>query len=151
MLRNVAAVVVGYVVIFVVVFVLFAIAFAALGPDRAFQARSFETSGFWIAVTLVVSFLAAILGGFVARRIAPHSRGPLALALFVLILGLGMAAFQLSAPYEDPGPRTGDIGMFDAMNQARQPDWITLANPILGFVGVLIGAGSRRPRRSVTG
>ncbi len=150
--RSILAVIVGYLAMAIFVMVTFIAAYFVLKADGAFQAGSYEPSGTWIAASLVLGSIAAVLGGFVCMRIAPRT-GPL-YSLATLVLVLGLATAPLSSGRDDPGPRTGDVGNFEAMQNARQPTWMLIANPIIGAVGVLLGGrrGARakaRPDASV--
>ena len=148
MVRKIAGVVGGYLVMVVFVFATFLIAYVAMGTGGAFQPGSYEVTGLWVAISVGLGLIAAIIGGHICSKIAPRSRAPLALALLVLILGLALAVPALRAPDEGPAIRTGEVGNLEAMQHARQPDWMLIANPIIGFIGVLIGARWRRPQEA---
>ena len=72
-------------------------------------------------------------------------RGMRQLAGLVLALGLLQAAMTMN-PTSDPRPtvRPADTSNLVAMTNARQPDWVMFANPILGAAGVLAGAAIRK-------
>lgn len=144
MLRIVAAVVVGYLVLFLCVFALFSGAFLTLGSDRAFEPGSYQVSTTWILVSSVLSFAAAVVGGFVSKLIARTQTGPKALAGVVLVLGLAMAAMVAMAP-SPPMDRPGDLANLEAMQQARQPVWAAVLNPLFGVAGVLLGGRLKKP------
>lgn len=40
--------------------------------------------------------------------------------------------------------RDGSLSNMEAMMQARQPVWMSILNPILGVVGVLVGSRLKR-------
>ena len=146
--RAIGSVVLGYVAMAVVVFVCMSVAYLLLGTEGSFRAGSYEVSGAWLVVTLVVGLGAAILGGFVCAAIAKTARPTRVLAAVVLVLGLAMAMPALTD--SDPGDervREGEVAMFDAMQEARQPNWVMLLNPLIGAIGVLVGAGLRRRER----
>lgn len=135
--RSILAVIAGYLTMAVFVMATFGAAYFVLKADGAFQAGSYEPSGTWIAASILLGAVAAVLGGFVCARIAPRP-GPLyALAALVIVMGLGTIA--LDAGKQDPGPRTGDVGNFEAMQNARAPTWLLIANPVIGAVGALLG------------
>ena len=143
--RVIGGVVVGYLVMFAIVFVTFSIAFVSMGTDKAFKPGSYDVSGLWIAVSFVLGLVAAIVGGLVCALIAPGTKAPVALAALVLVLGLLMAVPVLTAKTE-PKVRTGKVGNMEAMQNAAQPAWIALLNPVVGAVGALAGAQLRRRR-----
>ncbi|WP_145233736.1 hypothetical protein [Urbifossiella limnaea] len=144
MLRAVAAVVVGYVVMFATIFLTFSALYLLLGQERSFQPGSYEPSLLWNAVSFALGIGAAVLGGVVCASIARAAKPPKVLAGFVLILGLLSAVPVLMAAATPAEERTGDAGNLDAMMKAKQPAWVALANPFVGFVGVLLGARLRR-------
>lgn len=145
MLRTVGAVVGGYFVMALVMFLAFTAAYVAMGADRAFAPNSYDVSGLWLVVWFVVSLGTAVIGGWVARKIAPASKAPLALAVLVLILGGAMAIPALTAA-KPTKERTSETPAIEAMTSAYQPPWTAIANPIIGFAGVMIGGrGGRKP------
>lgn len=138
--RTIGAVLLGYVTIAFTVFAGLSLAYVAVGTDGAFRPGLYEVSTLWVAISFVVSFGAALAGGWVARGIGHSTSGPLVLAGVVAVLGVGMALLTLSAD-ADPGLRTGAVGTFEAMSSAQTPFWIMLLNPLVGAVGVLLGGG----------
>ena len=60
-MRTVVAVVVGYVVMFVAVFVSFSIAYLLMGTGGAFRPGTYDVSLLWVAASLVLGFLAAVV------------------------------------------------------------------------------------------
>lgn len=139
MLRLSGAVVLGYVAMALAVFAGLTAAYLLMGADGAFRPDSYDVSLLWVVTSVVVSFAAALLGGWLARRIGRNTTAPRALAALVAVLGLGMAvAAAFNAP-DDPGVRTGVVDTFAAMQQARTPLWMMLLNPVIGALGVLWG------------
>jgi len=149
MLRAIGSIIVGYLVMFVTVFITFTIAYAIIGTGGAFRAGSYDVSTLWVIVSIVLSLAAAVVGGLVCASIARSSTPPRVLAAVVVVLGLIMAIPALQQAGTPAEPRAESVGSMEAMMNARQPEWIALLNPILGGVGVLIGAALvGRPRRS---
>ena len=70
---------------------------------------------------------------------------PIALCVLIVVLGAvsAMAALAQRNTEEQPPPRTADITMVDAMTNARPPMLSLIGNPIVGVIGVLIGAKLR--------
>jgi len=147
MARAIAGVVVGYLAMFLVVFVGLSGAFLALGVERTFQPGSYEVTLTWIMIWLAVSAIAALAGGYVCVSIARGGRAPVVLAVLVLVLGLLLAMPALGTRPEDaPGVRGAEVGNLQAMQNAREPWWVALANPVIGAAGVLGGARRGRSR-----
>ena len=149
MLRNLLAVIAGYIVMAAIVFLTFSVAYLAMGPDRAYEPGVFDVTMLWVVVSIVLGLVAAILGGLVSSIIGRGRRAPALLAAVVLVLGFLMTIPTLTAENPDrPEVRTGDVGNFEAMQYSKQPTWVSLLNPALGAIGVLIG-GSLRRRQEV--
>lgn len=146
--RFIGAIVLGYVVILVSVFGIFSAAYPLLGVDRLFEPGTYEAARGWIALSFAIGGLAAMAGGTVCARIAPATAAPVWLAAVVLVLGGLMAVPVIrSDDATRGGARPPNVTMADVMAHARQPVWVALLNPLVGAVGVLVGAGTRAIRR----
>ena len=145
MVRAVLSVIAGYAAMFLVVFASFSAAYLAMGTERAFRPGTYEVSGLWLAVSFVLSVGAAAVGGRLCAALSRSGKAPWALAGLVLVLGLLMAVPVMQASRQNPEPRTAAVGNLEAMSRARQPVWVALLNPRVGFVGVLVGARWRKP------
>jgi hypothetical protein len=143
--RAVAGIILGYVVMSLFVIVTLTLAYLVLGTDGSFRPGSFEVTPLWVTVSFVLGLIAAICGGLACVWIARRPRPAWALAALVLVLGFVMALPALNAP-EEPQilVRDGDVSCLDAMMQAQQPTWVSLATPVVGALGVLLGGRVRR-------
>lgn len=144
MLRSIGSAVVGYIAMFLVVFVSLTAAYLIVGVERAFRPGVYEVSTLWVAISLVVGFGAALVGGWVAWRIGGRVLGPQLLAGLVLVLGIAMAVPAITTEAE-AGPvaeRPGDVGPMEAMQKAKMPLISLILNPLVGVVGVLVGGGA---------
>ena len=145
MLRIVLAVIAGYLAMAVLVFATFTGAYLAMGTEGAFRPGSFDVSTLWIVVSVILSFIAALAGGWVCALVGRRRAAAVALAAVVVVLGLAVAAMEFTHSGEQvPAARSGEISNFDAMQMAQQPTWLTLLNPFLGAAGVLLGARFRK-------
>jgi hypothetical protein len=141
MLRTVGSVILGYIVIAAFVFLSFSLLFVAMGPDRAYQPGTYEVSALWVVVSIVLSFIAAVLGGWVCVLVARTQLGPQILAAAILVFGLVLAVMQLgSAPADLPTVRDASVGVMEAMRNSRNPTWINFVTPLVAVVGILAGA-----------
>lgn len=139
MLRAILGVIVGYIAMAVVVIAAFSVAFIVIGNDRAFQPGTYDVTPLWLAIMFVVSLIAAVLGGVACSLIAKRgSKAPAGLAVLVVVLGAWSAYSSTTRP--DPGPRAADVPVFEAAQQAKQPLWVAAAIPVVGVVGVMVGA-----------
>ncbi len=139
--RVIGGVVLGYIAMFAAVFLALTVIYLLMGADNAFQPESFAPSMIWLVIMTIVSFGAAVLGGLVCARIAPNSRAPIGLVVLVVVMGLISAAGSFQAPDPDVSTvRDGKLGNMEAMMQARTPAWVAILNPVIGAVGVMVGA-----------
>jgi hypothetical protein len=146
-MRTAGAVLLGYLAMAALVMAGLTVAYLAMGADAAFRPGSYDVSAVWIVVSLAVGLVAALLGGWVARRVGRTPTAPRALAALVLALGLLLALPALFGSGERAaGARAGAPGAMEAMGLAHTPPWILLVNPLLGAAGVLAGGGVLRRR-----
>ena len=140
--RAILGVIVGYIVMAGAVLGSVAAAWMVLGPDKAYKPGLWEVSTIWMITLSVAGLIAAMIGGAVCAAIAAkRSKAAMVLAGLVLVLGLAEAGYKLAKPQEDiPTVREDNVTMFDAEQHSKQPMVMLLGNPVIGLVGVLIGA-----------
>ena len=143
--RSIVSVVAGYVVMFATIFLAFTGLYLLLGQDLSFRPDTYEPSVLWLVVSFALGLAAAVLGGCTCAWIARTATPPKVLAGVVLVIGLLSAVPVLTAAATPAEARTGEVGNLDAMMKAKQPAWVAVANPVVGLVGVLLGARLRRP------
>ena len=148
MIRGVAGVIVGYVVMALLIFLTFSVAYMGMGTNRAFNPGSFDPSLFWIVISFFLSFVAALVGGYTCAVIAKSKRAAQVLAGLVFVIGIIVAIPVLTSGDPRRNVRTGDVPNLEAMTKARTPGWVALMNPLIGAVGVMVGAGLRQARAS---
>ena len=147
MVRNVMSVIAGYLSIAFFVFISFTLLYIVIGTEGAFQSASYQVSDMWLIFSLLLSIVAALLGGYVCILISKNQQAALVLAGIVLVVGLAMAIPVLTTPdTESIMERSGEVSSMDAMSMARQPAWITLINPVIGGIGVFLGARLKRKK-----
>ena len=144
MLKGLLAVILGYIVMALVVGVATVGAYAAIGPDRAFQPGNYEVSTLWLAVCFAFSLIAAIAGGFVCNRVSGPGAAKV-LAALVLIAGILLALPTLNTA-NDPRPtlRLPETPTLEAVQNQRQPPFAAFGFPVIGAIGVLIGGSRKR-------
>ena len=142
MLRAIIGVIVGFITMAVLVMVGFAAVYSALGADRVFQEGAWAVTGQWISLTSGVGLIAAIAGGVLCAVIAQRgSMAPAALIVVIVVLGVGEAAYKHGVVYKgELPPREDEITMAQATNNAREPLYVSLLNPVIGAVGVFLGS-----------
>lgn len=135
--RNVGGAVLGWVAMAACVFVLMAGLWMVLGVEGSFRPGSWEVTPAWNLGSVVLGLLAGVVGGLVCARVAGDGRGVLMLVVLVVVLGVANALFQ--APVAE-GVRPEDVAMIEAAASAREPKWVSWLNPVVGAVGILLGA-----------
>ena len=140
--RAILGVIVGYIVMVGVVFGAFSVAWMVMGPDGAYKDGVWDVSTAWIIMMIVVGLVAAMIGGAVCAAIAAKgSKAAMVLAGLLLVFGLTLAGFAMLAPEEAmPTVREGEVKMFEAMENTPDPTAMLFGNPVIGLVGVLLGA-----------
>ena len=89
--RIALGVLAGYASMALLIVVLFSLAYLALGADGSFKEGSWDVSGAWLVMSIVVGIGAAFLGGFVCRWVSRRMRGVWVLAGVIIILGIAGA------------------------------------------------------------
>jgi MFS family permease len=143
--RTVVSVIVGYLAMFVFVFAAFTVTYNALGANGVFKPGSFDVTPVWLGITTALAMVAAIVGGWVWAAIRRRPGGPKALVIVVLVIGAlsAIPAFVPSAAGEAV-ERAADISMFESMKHVKQPVWVAVVTPIIGAVGVIVGARMKK-------
>ena len=134
--------IVGYAAISLFFFAAFTCVYFALGVERIFQSDSYEVSTLWLVLSAAISLCGSILGGYVCAAISRSKRTCELFAGIVLII---LVLFCLPK-MRDPTPhvRAGDVSCMDAMRLTQMPLWMHVLNPVLGAVGVLLGARMKK-------
>jgi len=139
MLKSILGVIIGYIVMAIVGFGVFTCAYLGLGVDRVFEPESYSVSMLWIVLMVGVALIGGLLGGLVCAAISKSKGACMALAIIVLVLGLAVAIPTMTKERTDAA-RSGDVPNLEAMQKAQTPTWVLLLNPVLGAVGVMLGA-----------
>ena len=143
MLKSILGVIVGFIAMAIFSFAAFTCAYLALGVERVFEADSYDVSTIWMVIMIVLSLIGGILGGWICAAISKNMGVCKVFAGIVLALGLLSAVVTIMK--ERPEARTGDVPNLQAMQMAQTPTWLCLLNPVLGAVGVLVGARRKLP------
>lgn len=141
MVRNILGVVLGYVAMFAFVFISFTVLYLILGADGSFESGTYEVSIVWIIISFILGLAAAVLGGYLCVLISKNNKAVLVLAALVLIFGIAMAIPALGESADDVYEmRKNDVSNMGAMQNAKQPAYMLILNPIIGALGVFAGS-----------
>lgn len=150
MVRTLIAVIVGYAVMALFVFAGFSLAMLALG-SMAFKPATYDPSTLWLLISFVLSFIAAVAGGWVCTTIAKTWKAPLALAALILGLGLLLVVYVMMAPGVPRSSSGRNVSEPSPMESGRQPLWVTVLNPVVAAGGIILGARLKAGRRGLAG
>lgn len=147
--RKILAIIAGYIVMSLFLFIVFTVIYLILGTEGSFKPESFEVSTTWVISSVIVSFAAAMLGGYVCAWIAKNKKTAMILAGLVFVLGIMFALPELSAPADNAGKvRSAELSSMEAMQQAKQPTLTLILNPLIGAFGIFMGARLRKDEKS---
>lgn len=144
MLKAIIAVVVAFIVMAIFSFAAFTCAYLCLGVDRVFEPESYDVSMLWMVIMVVLGLIGGVIGGFICAAISKSMGVCKVFAVIVLALGLISAVVTTMKERPDTA-RSGDVPNLQAMQMAQTPMWLCLLNPVLGAVGVLLGARKKLP------
>lgn len=121
---------------------------SAFKPDQLFEPGRFTPTPLFLGLQIGLGFFAALLAGWLIRRVALSRMPALLFAAIVLVLSGVHALFALTAGTAQPRPRVGDEPPEVVQTEmiAQQPAWFTVTQPILLAGGILLGSG-RKARR----
>jgi amino acid transporter len=142
MLRAIVGVITSYIVMAIIIAVLFFGGFLVLGVDRFFQPDIYEVSTLWLTISFLISLGSAIVGGYICAAISRSMKACKVLALIILVLGIVLCLPKMR---EDPVNRAGDVPALQVAQLAQMPVWAHVLTPVLGAIGVLLGARMRKP------
>ncbi len=145
MLRSILSVIAAYIVMAICMFLTFSGLYAVLGADGSFKPGVYDISTAWIIGSVILGFIATVIGGYVAVLISRNQSTALWFGVIVLVLTLlvGVAALQTGNPHE---ARPGNVPNIEAMQKAQNPTWLNFLVPFTGFVGALVGGRMRKVR-----
>jgi hypothetical protein len=146
-MRNVVAVVVGYLGYMAAMFVLFTAAWFILHPSGAFEPGSWDISSGWAMATVAIALISGGVAGRVSAFIGHNQNAVLWVCGLILILGLLAGSGAMTqAPTE---VRPENIDMIAAMQKARNPVWVAIISPIAGAIGAYLASVRRTQVESV--
>ena len=143
MLRTILGVIAGYIVMSLVLFVLFSVLYTVLGTSGSFQEGSYFVSNTWLFVGFLVFFVGAVAAGFVCALISKNANAGMWMGGVILVLGLIIAVLQIMQAPASTVREAGEVALMDAMNLAQQPVWTLFVNPVVGFIGAIVGGRLR--------
>jgi undecaprenyl pyrophosphate phosphatase UppP len=145
MARSIIGVIVGYVTMFILNFCIFVGVYTVIGPDNAFKPHRFLASNRWILMTVVATFITAIIAGLICAAIAKGGKAPLALAILIIVFGLLLAIPAVMKGKANADMiRMGNVPSMEAAQKAYWPVWTPFALPLIQGIGAVIGGKLKR-------
>lgn len=142
MLKQVLGGIVGYIATFICMFIAFTCFYLGMGADRAFQPGGYEVSILWIVLSLIVVFICASIGGFVASMIGGRG-GAKFLAGIILVVQLIVMAIIVTSSVPNEA-RQADVPNMVAMSKAQTPFWAVIIQTLFSITGALVGGAFRK-------
>jgi len=144
MLKSIIAIVVSYLAMFVFFMVVAIGCYVALGSERVFQPDSYEISMLWLVLTVVVSFLASAIAGYLCAAISGSWTTCRVFAFIVFLATLGFCVASLRQSQESPNVRASEVSYGDGMRLGVSPMWLHFVSPVISGIAVLVGARMKR-------
>jgi FtsH-binding integral membrane protein len=143
MVKSIVGVIVGYIAVTLFAFAVCTCAYLGLGVERVFEPDSYDVSTIWIVIMIGVALVGGILGGLICAAISKSKGACMAFAIVILVVGI-IAAVVTGMKERPTTPRSGDVSNLEAMTKAQTPAWLCYVNPVLGAVGVMLGARMKK-------
>ena len=121
-----------------------------LDPSASFNPTVTRSPPLWLVLTGVITFFGAIAGGYLCAFMSRSNRACQVLAFVVFLIAIFLC---IKAMRRDTGGlhiRAGDVTKSEAVQLAVSPTWMHLLNPVIGSVGVLLGARMKLPPVAAT-
>lgn len=154
--RNILAVIAGLVIMSIIIAVVQIGGYFVLGPDRVYQSGTFDLSTLYLVIWALSGLVAALVGGAVCALVSKHPKGAVRSMIVVMLV---FSVFQLIGVLMQPGlseeeqVRTPELTTEQIFERGQQamPVWIVISNPVIGVVGVMIGASLVRRKNGSDG
>jgi hypothetical protein len=140
LLKASIAVVASYIAMAIFIGGLCLLGFVVLGLDRFFQTDTYEVTTLWLGISVVISIVSSILGGYLCAAISGSMGACKTLAVIVFTVGYLVCFPKMR---EDTHVRAGEVPLSQVMNLAQMPVWMYVVTPALGAIFILIGARMR--------
>jgi hypothetical protein len=142
----------GAVVLSLVSLIGFAVATSALGMQKSYVGDGWMLSDTLAAIMLGVTFIGALVGAVVARRLG----GGFATLLMIAFVVFISVVQHVDSPMDPsksqryvgrPESRSEKAGLVDLMRWSEQPAWMRYGGALVGVTGVVFGASLAKSRR----
>jgi archaellum biogenesis protein FlaJ (TadC family) len=144
MLKSIAAIVVSYLAMFVFFMAVVIACYVALGSERVFKPDSYEISTLWLVLTVIVSFVASAIAGYLCAVISGSWTTCRVFAFLVFLATLGFCISSLRQSQESPNVRASEVAYTDGIRLGVSPMWLHFVSPVISGVAVLVGARMKR-------
>lgn len=144
MLKSIVAIVVSYLAMFVFFMAVAVGCYLALGSERVFKPDSYEISSLWLVLTVIVSFIASAIAGYLCAVISGSWTTCRVFAFIVFLATLGFCISSLRQSQESPNVRASEVSWTDGMRLGVSPLWLHFVSPVIAGVAVLAGARMKR-------
>lgn len=147
MLRNIAAVIAGYLSAAVFVAVGLSLVWMRKGAAWAYEPGTTHVTTNWLLIHLPIMFAGTFIGGFVAKWISRRGDVVRFLATIFFVLDLAVAILHLAVTRLPPLKEPSQFTTVEAANYAIQPTWYDFAIPFAAAAGVLLGGRAKSAQK----
>ncbi len=141
MVRNLVGVLLSVFVISVFAAVAMAVAGQVM-PETMKADGAGIASNAWLAASMIVSLIAACIGGIIVAAITKQPKAAIALAALVVVMSLGERYLppMVSQAHASTTMIAEKTGVIDTVDQPAKPGWFMLADSCIAGLGVMLGA-----------
>lgn len=146
MARLIASAVVGLIVTLIFQAMLLGIAWMIVGAPFAFHEGTTNVTLGWMALSLPLTFGAAVLGGWgaVITAQAQKVKAVKWAVIVAFVFFLLLPVFHLVTTRKVPPVPPSELGTYEAANYAIQPIWYELIVPFVVAGGTMVGGRFRK-------
>ena len=151
-MKSVVSILFGYLIMTAWVVGTLTLGWSTLGQSVLFKEGSYQVTNIWLILSIGLSLVGAVFGGYACTMLAQERQPVRVLALVVLGVGLLFAVIEARSHRSDEVVPTSHqaaveiLSFYEARSVAIEPYWYNFLMAPVGAVGVYIG-GMLRLRR----
>lgn len=153
LIRRAIGVVLGYLTVAVTLIVCMTVAAILLGADRVFVGDTWQSSGIWNALSIVLGFIAGYIGGMVATFFGGGRSSGYGLVFVMVVFGIAALVISMVTAVDPSPPARPAVmefsGWMSASTYSRQPIWLLVTTQLVGAFGAIRGTRFVRSKESV--
>lgn len=137
MLRSILSVIVGFIAMLILGTVLYFGVLFAFGKDQLFQPDTYKYTTTLNVLEAGLNVVVGLFGGLVCAKIARSPTPVKVSAAIALVVGLGLAVWDMYLP--EPGARPADMHVLDIFADSKPPVVLSFVNAFIGAACIMLG------------